>query len=265
MGTSLVFALLLKPVYEWIKNRWTTLIQLLILLNLYILLDLPVIYKSAESKAVVWLVVLVVLIVSNLFTIFIYSVFQDVRALTKLSNRDGLTQLYNNNKFRTDIELLSKHGKQYTILIIDIDHFKKVNDTYGHLVGDDVIKKTSDILKKVSDNKYLFYRFGGDEFVTIINDVDGEQAKLLAFKIQEELKKLKVYLEDLSYITVTVSIGFAKRKEQEPLIKTFERADKALYKAKESGCNRVEIEYECPIFQESEQEPEELLNILSEE
>lgn len=265
MITSIVYVLLIKRVYNWIERRYNTLTQLLILLNLYIALSAPILLQSDSQLHIAVIIFVVVVLICNLFTIFIYSIYEDVRSLSNLSDRDGLTQLYNNTKFRMDLELLSKQRIQYTLLVIDIDHFKKVNDTYGHLVGDKVIQKTSHILKSLGGNDYLFYRFGGEEFVTVINDNDGQQVKRLAYKIQEAIRNLEIYVDNQVVLSITVSIGIAKRDGEEALIKTFERADRALYKAKNGGRNRIEVESGFPIFQEQNKEHEELLNIVSDD
>lgn len=265
MITSIVYVLLIKWVYEWIGRRYNSLTQLLILLNLYIALSAPTLLQSDNQFHVAVIIFVVVVLICNIFTIFIYSIYEDVRSLTNLSDRDGLTQLYNNNKFRMDLELLSKQRIQYTLVVIDIDHFKKVNDTYGHLVGDKVIQKISHILKSLGGNDYLFYRFGGEEFVTVINDNDGQQAKRLAYKIQEALRNLEIYVDNQVVLSITVSIGIAKRDGEEALIETFERADRALYKAKNGGRNRVEVESDFPIFKEQDKEHEEVLNVVSDD
>lgn len=251
MIVGIVYALILRWAYEWIRKRQGVLGQLLFLVNLYMIMAAPIFILSIGSPFSLSLVFLIVTLLANLFSTFLYAIFQDIRTLSSLSNRDGLTHLYNSNKFRSDIELMSKHHKQYTMIVIDIDHFKTINDTYGHLVGDKVIKKVSNLLKRIGGKDYLFYRFGGEEFVTIMNDKQGDQAKKLAYSIQEALKEVSFNVEGHATFSVTVSMGIAKREGHEPLIQTFERADRALYTAKDNGRNRVEVSQKNLAVQET--------------
>lgn len=138
-----------------------------------------------------------------------------------LSLTDGLTQL-NNKRY------LNRNIKKYSnIIIFDIDYFKKINDTYGHLAGDYVLKETAKIAKEIIGNKGKVCRYGGEEFVILLNKkID---AKLLSEIIRDTIEKNVFKFEDLE-IKFTVSIGISDN---------LEKADENLYKAKNSGRNKV--------------------------
>lgn len=142
---------------------------------------------------------------------------------------------------RLEEELARSRRMNYTfsLLMLDIDHFKICNDRYGHLVGDAVLKETAKAIKESTRQIDLVGRYGGEEFLIVLIETDKMQGRIAAERIRNfiEEKKIKVYDEELS---VTVSIGMAifpfDAKEVKPLIN---KADKALYNAKESGRNKV--------------------------
>ena len=154
-----------------------------------------------------------------------------------LSVRDGLTGLYNHRMFHEYMDMEIQKGQSFGLLFIDIDHFKKINDTYGHPFGDKVIRGIAEILK---DNGEKAFRYGGEEFALI---VEGEKDKIIrvAEKLREDVEK-KIFKKGNELINVTVSIGVSLYPEdgvtRDVLIKT---ADMALYSAKDKGRNRVVI------------------------
>ena len=154
------------------------------------------------------------------------------------ANFDTLTQIYNRNMF---YHLMKKKLKQAKIdksdicfVIFDIDHFKKVNDTYGHLLGDTVLKNLSLLVSKNIRGDDIFARWGGEEFILAL-DTDMENAK----KVIENLRVLieNEPFEEVGHITC--SFGLTNFKENDTIESITSRADEALYEAKESGRNRV--------------------------
>jgi diguanylate cyclase (GGDEF)-like protein len=127
------------------------------------------------------------------------------------------------------------------LLVCDIDHFKKVNDTYGHDVGDVVIKGFADVLKRVKRDTDAVGRFGGEEFVVVCEETDERGAELLAERIRTELAAVTFHSE-LGPLQVTCSIGVAPfgaaGHAWEPL---FKATDEALYASKRGGRNRVTV------------------------
>jgi diguanylate cyclase (GGDEF)-like protein len=151
---------------------------------------------------------------------------------------DNLTQIYNRNMFNRVIEdkitQAKIHKKQFVLVLFDIDHFKNVNDTYGHLVGDEILKELSSLIKSHIRDSDLFARWGGEEFILAL-DVDIERG----LSIAENLRK---YVENKEFSEVenmSCSFGITEFRDSDTLDKMVKRADEALYKAKNSGRNKV--------------------------
>ena len=147
--------------------------------------------------------------------------------LTKLSNRRALHNYVN--------EYLQKNA-QYSVIFCDIDHFKKLNDTYGHDFGDKVLTTVAKTLKKNLRSSDFVARWGGEEFVIILQNQDLSLAKKLAERLRKAIQSLQSELD----IEVTCSFGVAQRSGEESVEETIKRADEALYRAKKRGRNRVE-------------------------
>ena len=158
---------------------------------------------------------------------------------------DSLTGLHNRRYFSTHLEALfqrtAEGGKPLAVLMIDIDHFKLVNDTYGHAVGDEVL---SDVAQNIARNVRAFdlvARYGGEEFVVVMPDTAAAVAVAVADRLRERIAKQPVVVADsAAAIEVTVSIGISHARGKKDLPKELlKRADRALYQAKEAGRNRV--------------------------
>ncbi|MBC8063120.1 MAG: GGDEF domain-containing protein [Clostridiaceae bacterium] len=161
--------------------------------------------------------------------------------LVKLSTIDKLTQIYNRLKIddilRIEIETSKRYGNSLSLIMIDIDHFKEVNDTFGHEVGDVVLKEVASVLKNNIRQTDFIGRWGGEEFLIICNGTSLEGATNLANKIRQ---KLEVYRYSVT-ANQTASFGVATFIEGEDSKAFFIRVDKALYNAKKLGRNRVEV------------------------
>lgn len=154
------------------------------------------------------------------------------------ANHDGLTKIYNRNAFNhfvtEKLEQMKKAQEPVSIALFDIDHFKKVNDTYGHIVGDEVLKRIASIVGKNIREKDIFARWGGEEFILLF-DTD----KKHAVKIVENLRKL-IEQEHFDVVGgITCSFGVTDLRKLDTIESVTERVDEALYEAKESGRNRV--------------------------
>jgi len=154
---------------------------------------------------------------------------------------DGLTGVYNRNKFdellNKEIKNANKNRNVFSIAIIDIDKFKNFNDTYGHLMGDEILIMIADKLNKNVRKTDTFARWGGEEFVILFKETPIDPA-------YDVCKNLKDIIENLRHSTagsVTVSFGLTQYKESESAENMFKRCDDALYLAKENGRNRIEI------------------------
>ena len=158
------------------------------------------------------------------------------------SRTDALTGVYLRRYFLEKLNIEIKRAKRYKtnfhILMLDIDFFKKINDTYGHLTGDKVLIEIS---KKIEQNirpTDILCRYGGEEFIVLLNNLTDTDALNVAQNIRNEIKKIK-FNEDNIVFSVTVSIGITKYKESFNSKEIISVADKALYEAKNSGRDRV--------------------------
>ncbi|HEX4517224.1 MAG TPA: sensor domain-containing diguanylate cyclase, partial [Polyangiaceae bacterium] len=166
-----------------------------------------------------------------------------VAKLEQMATTDGLTGLLNKRAMidaaTQKIAAAARFGRKLSLLVTDIDFFKKVNDTYGHDVGDVVIKGLGEILKRQKRTTDLVARFGGEEFIVLCEQTDERGAQLLAERIREELQKTTFHSEQGS-LGVTCSIGVATFPEGGDSWETlFKASDEALYVSKRSGRNRV--------------------------
>ncbi len=158
-------------------------------------------------------------------------------------NRDALTGAFNrrayNKRIEDEMERFLRYGTVFSMLMLDVDYFKKINDNYGHAVGDkclqEIIKRAGSCLRK-SD---MLARYGGEEFAVIMPETEGKGALAVAEKIRKTIEKLEfIYKKDV--VRVTVSIGVAQVEERDKSVSDiFDRADTAVYKAKEGGRNMV--------------------------
>ncbi|MFB3851768.1 MAG: sensor domain-containing diguanylate cyclase [Acidobacteriota bacterium] len=158
---------------------------------------------------------------------------------------DGLTNLYNHRYFQESLTKLLKQSivmnSPFSILMMDLDNFKEINDTYGHLAGDAVLKSIGQTLIEVTRKNDVAARYGGEEFAVLLSGLDKNQAGMVAERIRSLVEKRVITDESVNVpLRVTISIGVAAfpehAKEQRELLKI---ADIALYRAKQAGKNRV--------------------------
>ncbi|TNF38778.1 MAG: GGDEF domain-containing protein [Gammaproteobacteria bacterium] len=157
---------------------------------------------------------------------------------------DSLTGVNNRSTFdcalKREMNLAERNKQSFSLLVIDIDYFKQVNDTYGHSAGDEVLKKVAATVQQCIRNTDLLFRYGGEEFVAILNNSDCEAALEVAQRILQSVDNVSIdYMGQT--LTVTVSIGLACLKPGDSGKSIFDRADKALYKAKHDGRNQVRL------------------------
>ena len=162
--------------------------------------------------------------------------------LQTMAISDPLTGCHNRRYFTEIAEKMvsaaQRHGRRISVLMLDIDFFKRVNDTYGHPAGDEALKAVAIACRSVLRQPDFLVRFGGEEFVAILPDTDAAQAMAAAERARSEVQALQVECGKQT-LTVTISIGIAEYGEGEPsLDKALARADSALYHAKRSGRNR---------------------------
>ena len=156
--------------------------------------------------------------------------------LTGLANRRKITEL-----LKEEIKKLKEdNNNNFNIIMLDIDFFKKVNDNYGHPMGDEVIKKVSNHMQDKVGSEGVVGRFGGEEFLTILYNNDIQKTALLADQIRNDIESKRIEFEG-KQISVTVSMGIACSAETAVYQELLNKADERLYKAKENGRNQVII------------------------
>lgn len=159
--------------------------------------------------------------------------------LENLATTDSLTQVYNRYKINAEIELHIARAKRnnmpFSILMFDIDHFKNINDKYGHYVGDVVLKDLTKIIENNIRQVDSFGRWGGEEFMLVLDNANKDEALNVAQKIRSIIEKTPM----AGHYKITVSIGVGQYRISEQKSTLLERVDQALYEAKKEGRNRV--------------------------
>lgn len=181
-------------------------------------------------------VVAIILLLTVGYVVII--IHKERRILSKKADYDGLTGLYNRNKVSETVKEYIDSGEAFGLAILDIDDFKHINDTYGHPVGDIILKNIANILKKQL-NKDFAGRLGGDEFVIIVEDV--KNINLVIKRLEETCNDIaKIQLKEYPEINVTCSCGLAVApKDGETVEEIYKAADSALYIAKSIGKNKL--------------------------
>lgn len=180
----------------------------------------------------------------------IFQVYYNYQSLLDYSERDALTGLLNRKTFDEYLQRLTQQGnntapneaEQPWLVVIDIDHFKKVNDRYGHLFGDEVLILAANLLRSHFDSHHRIFRFGGEEFVVLLAPMSQAEAESI-------LEHFRQAVEAYSFPQVgqvTISLGYAGARQAGGLspVQLLSQADEALYYAKDSGRNRI-CQYEA--------------------
>jgi len=165
--------------------------------------------------------------------------------LKELASVDYMTGLYNRRHFLQVItsllELAKRNKRDSSLVMIDIDKFKAINDTYGHNVGDKVIIALAELMQKRNRQSDIICRWGGEEFLIFLPETSIEGALIVAQKFREDAEQLCIHVDDTKEVRFSVSLGVTQinSSSDESIEISIDRADKALYSAKESGRNRV--------------------------
>lgn len=169
---------------------------------------------------------------------------ENINQIADFANKDFLTGVYNRRYFYENmneyVAYAEEHMEPYVVAMLDIDHFKKINDTHGHNSGDKVLKTLAKKLIDETKGDDLIARFGGEEFCIILKDISNEDAVKFFVNLRANIANCKVQLKK-EQISFTVSIGVAFSRSDYRLDELLELANEALYRAKENGRNRVEI------------------------
>ena len=199
--------------------------------------------------AVILICYIILAIILFSFQLVIYKNEKELKAAldkaAKIANYDGLTNLYNIRAFNQimmdEVNIALEGETSLSLIITDIDHFKMVNDTYGHLMGDEVLKIISVELKNNLREDDSIARWGGEEFIIMLPHTDISGSKMVA-------EKLRLCIQELTFTNdmhITMSFGVAQYQHGD-ISNTVKKADDALYMAKHNGRNRVEIVYDLP-------------------
>lgn len=165
--------------------------------------------------------------------------------LKENDNRDPLTRLFNRRLLEAVLskehQLARKKQTSYALLMTDIDHFKEVNDTYGHNVGDIVLKEVARRLQEPLRITDLAFRFGGEEFLVVLPNDDEDALSTIGEKIRCAIADTPVEISDNQQLNITISVGIARYDHHPDYLHTLKEADAALYQAKNNGRNQVVI------------------------
>ncbi len=163
--------------------------------------------------------------------------------VSDMANRDGLTGLYNARFFHEALERemgrVKRSSRPFSLLILDGDRFKRINDRYGHPVGDQVLQHISHVARSVLRGYDVLARYGGEEFIAMLPDANASQALLLGERLRKMIEQRPFMTEDGEAIRITVSVGVAQAHAPYDKKELISQADQALYRAKETGRNKV--------------------------
>lgn len=168
---------------------------------------------------------------ASMYQLAMLSAFQD--PLTGINNRASLEK-----SLPREINLAQRHDMPLTLLVIDVDHFKNINDTHGHQVGDAVLREITGVFAETVRTTDLVFRYGGDEFVIALSNTDSEAAREVAERIREGIEKCQFSVGNVRLV-ISASVGMTELNGRDTLESAFRRADEALLLAKREGRNRV--------------------------
>ena len=197
-------------------------------------------FEKKQEKCIKKVLLLNTLLALIVITMSIIIYFTIKKGLEKDKITDPLTKLYNRRYFNEKIEDLiryyNKHKEPFSAIFIDIDHFKKINDIYGHQKGDEILKETANIIKKSIRKSDLAFRYGGEEIVVLLPKTNIKIAYGIAKRLKEKIKTIK--LDNSKPLTASMGVGEYKGEDLKEFI---EKVDFALYKAKEEGRDKIII------------------------
>ncbi len=221
-----------------------TLASLVIILTVNFFVDLQL-SQVAINSGILGLIIgsFLSYIYTNKITNYENSLKQQNSSLSVLASTDYLTGVMNRRMFNEISEryfqTAQKNELHLTLLLLDLDHFKKVNDTYGHQAGDQLLKRFVETLERILNKSDIFARIGGEEFAILLSQINSNDAYVLAERIRKEIENDFITFEGQD-IFVTTSIGISENRETDTAFENiFSRADMALYQAKSEGRNKT--------------------------
>lgn len=167
-----------------------------------------------------------------------------IKELKHISQIDGLTGLLNrqhlNKRLTEEIHRTKRYGTPLSLIMFDIDNFKKINDTYGHLTGDKILQKTATTIKEILRDTDIAGRFGGDEFILILVQTNIDTGMQVAERLRAKIEQVQVLLKKEQSISFTISLGICQYNNKVKSTEEFiAKVDRALYMAKYNGYNQI--------------------------
>jgi len=245
-----IYTLVFLPFFTLNYTKHVRLVRVIFVIFISILLEIW--GKQNEPFISLNEMIIYILHISNLFIfLFIMSIIsylyitnteEHKNKLINQNNLDYLTNLFNRRYIVKASEknflAYEKEGITFGLLLIDIDYFKKINDTYGHICGDKVLVELSDLLKNMLRSPIVVSRWGGEEFLLLFSNINKEELKIIAERIRNGVENACMNCNNKK-IQITITLGGAISENDESFDALLLRADTALYKGKENGRNQV--------------------------
>lgn len=167
------------------------------------------------------------------------------RRALQAATRDPLTDVGNrvamNQMLAREVELSRRHGLPLSVIMLDMDHFKALNDQHGHQAGDQALRQVAGVLKSQLRNADMVFRFGGEEFVVLLSNTASEPAAIVGERLRSAVENLPFLTPDDRRVRLSISLGCASYQPPETVEQLLHRADEALYHAKRGGRNRLSL------------------------
>ena len=208
--------------------------------TLYLLTPLQA-RQTEISRTFIISIVSLLVVIFLLFVLIYNLLYYFKRDMQKNIQIDPLTRLPNRNKVELRYEEILHQGSALSLILIDIDHFKAVNDTHGHNAGDNVLRQVADLFQSELREDDIVGRWGGEEFIILLPDTTPNQAFDVAQKLRGRLENLTASTGSMS-VKVTASFGVSYTQHAKPLVEVLAKADDALYQAKRDGRNLVRMQ-----------------------
>ncbi len=201
--------------------------------------------KSHYLAGVIYTLIVIILNAVSSFRVHYYKrvKYLDEKELIKLSTVDSLTQIYNRFKFNEEVEKWIKYCNRYKcdlcLIFFDIDDFKEINDKFGHVVGDNVLKDLANIVKELIRETDIFARWGGEEFSILLPNTNKDEAIKIAQRVRRQIENFSFQ----NGCHITCSFGIDNYNSEKNINDFIDKVDKLLYKAKKSGKNKIIFDY----------------------
>lgn len=198
--------------------------------------------QTEISRAFIFSIVSLLVVIFALFILIYNLLYYFKRDMQKNSQVDSLTKLPNRNRIELCYADILDKGHNLSLILVDIDHFKSVNDSHGHNAGDTVLRQASDLLSKELRSDDIIGRWGGEEFVILLPDTSPDQAYEVAQKLRHRLAQMTTITAGSVAVQITASFGVSYTETMRPMVELLASADDALYQAKRDGRNLVRIQ-----------------------